>query len=347
LLATDPDGDELTFEATTSLQGLTLNPDGTYSFDPAKNDDVKALTTAGGSKDLVATYTVKDTLGLTDTGTLTITAAPEPLSFKIEGASTVNEDGAITFTVTANEAVTAATEVVFTLVPGDNAAADQGTATTNLNDFSQGSFNPVTVVIPADGTKATFSITPPNDDLTELAESFSVQAVVGSQTLTATASLLDGASGGGKTYMLTKDQDIIPGTAGNDTVNGLIDLVAGTAVTEAGTSTTFNGFDQINGAAGTNTFKLAVSGSNSKGDYDVSLANIEKIQVVEINTPRRVVTQSPLTHPPTPTSPTSRSPWWMGRTMKWIQVKWPLRWQPSWGCAKACTKALPSCLNPS
>jgi len=295
----------------------------------------------------VATYTVKDTLGLTDTGTLTITAAPEPLSFKIEGASTVNEDGAITFTVTANEAVTAATEVVFTLVPGDNAAADQGTATTNLNDFSQGSFNPVTVVIPADGTKATFSITPPNDDLTELAESFSVQAVVGSQTLTATASLLDGASGGGKTYMLTKDQDIIPGTAGNDTVNGLIDLVAGTAVTEAGTSTTFNGFDQINGAAGTNTFKLAVSGSNSKGDYDVSLANIEKIQVVEINTPRRVVTQSPLTHPPTPTSPTSRSPWWMGRTMKWIQVKWPLRWQPSWGCAKACTKALPSCLNPS
>lgn len=87
----------------------------------------------------------------------------------------------------------------------------------------------------------------------------------------------------GETYMLTKDQDIIPGTAGNDTVNGLIDLVAGTAVTEAGTSTTFNGFDQINGAAGTNTFKLAVSGSNSKGDYDVSLANIEKIQVVEIN----------------------------------------------------------------
>lgn len=83
--------------------------------------------------------------------------------------------------------------------------------------------------------------------------------------------------------MLTKDQNIVPGTAGNDTVNGLIDLVAGTAATEAGTSTTFNGFDQINGAAGTNTFKLAVSGDNSKANYDVSLANIEKIQVVEIN----------------------------------------------------------------
>ncbi len=280
LVATDVDDAALTFAAVTPVAGLTINADGTYSFDPAKNDDVKALTTAGGSKDLVATYTVKDTLGLTDTGTLTITAAPEPLSFKIEGASTVNEDGAITFTVTANEAVTAATEVVFTLVPGDNAAADQGTATTNLNDFSQGSFNPVTVVIPADGTKATFSITPPNDDLTELAESFSVQAVVGSQTLTATASLLDGATGGGKTYMLTKDQDVVPGTAGNDVVNGLVNLAA----SAADASTTFNGFDQINGGAGVNTFKLAVSGVMTSGTpYTVSLANIEKIQVVEIN----------------------------------------------------------------
>lgn len=71
-------------------------------------------------------------------------------------------------------------------------------------------------------------------------------------------------------------------TAGNDTVNGLIDLtqVGGSLV--VGSNTTFNGFDVINGGAGVNTFKLAVSGDNS-GNYDVSLANIEKIQVVEIN----------------------------------------------------------------
>lgn len=93
-----------------------------------------------------------------------------------------------------------------------------------------------------------------------------------------------GQGANGQTYMLTKDQNIVPGTAGNDTVNGLIDLVAGTAATEVGTSTTFNGFDQINGAAGVNTFKLAVSGAMKGGSpYPVSLANIEKIQVVEIN----------------------------------------------------------------
>lgn len=85
---------------------------------------------------------------------------------------------------------------------------------------------------------------------------------------------------GGKTYMLTKDQDIIPGTAGNDTVNGLVNLAASLA----DTSTTFNGFDQINGGAGVNTFKLAVSGAMTSGTaYTASLANIEKIQVVEIN----------------------------------------------------------------
>lgn len=86
-----------------------------------------------------------------------------------------------------------------------------------------------------------------------------------------------GASG--ENYMLTKDQDIIPGTAGNDTVNGLIN-VSGAAVIQD--NTTFNGFDTINGAAGVNTFKLAVSGT-STADVDVSLANVEKIQIVEIN----------------------------------------------------------------
>lgn len=83
--------------------------------------------------------------------------------------------------------------------------------------------------------------------------------------------------------MLTKDQDIIPGTAGNDTVNGLIDLTQNaTPAAVPGTSTTFNGFDTINGAAGVNTFKLAVSG-DATGGYTASLANIEKIQVVELN----------------------------------------------------------------
>lgn len=112
-----------------------------------------------------------------------------------------------------------------------------------------------------------------------------IATVTPSTDVTSTDAMDAAIAGVNQSFMLTKDQDIIPGTAGNDTVNGLIDLAqnAGGTATVQGTSTTFNGFDTINGAAGTNTFKLAVSGDNRAADYDVSLANIEKIRVVEIN----------------------------------------------------------------
>ncbi|MDD2690930.1 MAG: hypothetical protein PHX69_03990 [Simplicispira sp.] len=282
LEATDADDDALTFTLDAPLQGLTLNADGSYSFDPTQNDIVKALTTAGGSTDLVATYTVTDALGATDTGTLTITAAPAPLSFKLEaGATTVNEDGSITFTVTANEAVAAATDVVFTLVPGNSTAVDQGTATTNLNDFGQGAFNPVTVTIPANGTKATFTITPPNDDITELAESFSVQAVVGGQTLTATATLLDGSTGAGKTYMLTKGLDNVPGTAGNDTIIGSINAATGGNAE----LNTLSALDIINGGAGVDTLKIADADG---GTTAIKLGNVSNVEIIEVQGAKNV-----------------------------------------------------------
>lgn len=249
-----------------------------YTFANFVQTALGSTLPAAGQAPVVNTATVT----VNNDGTTTAGPAPEPATtFSLTAsADSVNEDGSVTYTVTASKAVTEATNVVFTLIPGSTTAADQGTATTNLNDFGQGAFNPVTVSIPVGGTTATFTITPPNDDKTELAESFSVQAVVAGTTLTKTATLLDGTSGGGKTYVLTKDQDIIAGTAGNDTVNGLVNLAA--SVADA--STTFNGFDQISGGAGVNTFKLAVSGAMTGGTpYTASLANIEKIQVVEIN----------------------------------------------------------------
>lgn len=161
-------------------------------------------------------------------------------------ATTVNEDGSITYTVTASEAVTAATDVVFTLVPGSTTAADQGTATANLNDFGQGAFNPVTVPIPVGGTTATFTVTPPNDDMTELAESFSVQAVVAGQTLTKSATLLDGSAGAGQTFTLTTSVDNVVGTNGNDTINAVLN----------GANSTLTALDVIDGGAGTDTLNI-------------------------------------------------------------------------------------------
>ena len=198
-------------------------------------------------------------------------------------ATAVNEGTAATFTVTASEAVLVDTEVTLQLV--------QGTAT--LADFNAGSFTPAKVIIKAgEKTSTPLSITAITNDGTELSETYSVTATVGGVLVgTANMTIIDGAIGAGQSFVLTKDQDIIPGmngsngnavNSGNDIINGLIDVDSSTGV--AGAATTFNGFDQINGGEGTNTLKLATSGAFKAGtDVTVSLANVQKIQVVEIN----------------------------------------------------------------
>ena len=72
--------------------GLTFNPDGSYSFDPASYDSLAA----GATQNVVVTYTMTDDQGATDTATLTITVtgvndAPAALN---DTANAV-EDGAI------------------------------------------------------------------------------------------------------------------------------------------------------------------------------------------------------------------------------------------------------------
>jgi VCBS repeat-containing protein len=64
-------GAKLTYTLDAPVAGLTLNDDGTYSFDPS--DDAYQHLAAGKSVDVVANYTVTDDKGATDAGTLTIT----------------------------------------------------------------------------------------------------------------------------------------------------------------------------------------------------------------------------------------------------------------------------------
>ena len=68
---TDPDGDDLSYSLDAPVAGLTLNADGSYSFDPT-NPAYNGLA-AGETQDVVATYTVSDGNGGTATSTLTIT----------------------------------------------------------------------------------------------------------------------------------------------------------------------------------------------------------------------------------------------------------------------------------
>ena len=65
------DGAALTYALTAPVAGLTLNADGSYSFD-ASNAAYQHLA-EGATTDVVANYTVTDEHGATDTATLTIT----------------------------------------------------------------------------------------------------------------------------------------------------------------------------------------------------------------------------------------------------------------------------------
>ncbi len=78
---TDVDGDPLTVTGATSPNGdVTINPDGTITFDP----------TSGFEGEATVEYTVADGQGGTDTGTVTITVGEQPLDGIVSG--TIGDD---------------------------------------------------------------------------------------------------------------------------------------------------------------------------------------------------------------------------------------------------------------
>nr|MCH9638924.1 hypothetical protein [Betaproteobacteria bacterium] len=195
-----------------------------------------------------------------------VAAAPSDTSFELTAtADSVNEGGALTYTVTASEAVTEDTDVVFTVVPGDSSAADQGTGNTNLNDFVSGTFSPVTVTIKAGQKTATFDVTGKSDGITELSENYSVKVVVDGATLTKTTSLLDASDI--PDTLLTTGADNIPGTSGADVISGFV----GTA-----TTSTMTGADTVSGAGGIDTFNITnASGAGVTNTNGALVSGIE------------------------------------------------------------------------
>src|SRR6185436_9861584 len=64
------DGANLSYALSGAVAGLTIDPDGSYSFDPA-NAAYQHIA-LGATQTVVATYIVTDQFGATDTATLTI-----------------------------------------------------------------------------------------------------------------------------------------------------------------------------------------------------------------------------------------------------------------------------------
>ncbi|MCJ8335783.1 MAG: cadherin-like domain-containing protein, partial [Epibacterium sp.] len=271
LVAADVDGDTLTFALDAAVEGLTLNADGSYSFDPSANTAAQALTYTSDPLEVVANYTVSDGNGGTVQGTLTVTVTPTPLTFTLNASkSTVQEGEAVEYTLVASEAVQQdiTGQIQISLESGDTAS---------LDDFGSGSFNPQTVTIANGGTTSNaVTITPTNDSNTETPETFTANATVSGYTIAPVSTgLQDPASVGGlgQTFNLTTGVDAMPGLLGSagstsldgkDSIIGVIDLATPT-------NTTLNSLDVVDGGAGDDTFTINFVEGDAANDAEDSL----------------------------------------------------------------------------
>lgn len=195
-----------------------------------------------------------------------------PITYTLTySADSVHEGEANTFTVTASAPVDADTTVTFQLVAG----------TATLADFNAGSFNPQTATILAGETTAEVSFTSITNDGTELAETYSVSASVGGESVgSVDVTLLDGSIGAGQTFTLTTGLDIIPGmngsngntvTSGDDTIIGVID-------TGTPANSTLNATDIIDAGEGINTLRVVAAGALTTAQIPV-VDNIDTMTV--------------------------------------------------------------------
>ncbi|NJC05711.1 VCBS repeat-containing protein [Sphingomonas kaistensis] len=235
----DPNGDPLTYTLTgTAPAGLTLNSNGSYTFD-ANNAAYNALA-AGATQVVTANYSVSDGRGGTATSTLTITV-------------TGTNDAPVATNDTA-----AATE---------GGAVVTGNLSTNDSDPDTGATRTYTLAAPVAGltlnANGTFSFDPTNAAYNSLAQGQT-------QVVTANVNISDGAGG------TTTSTLAITVTGTNDAPVAVADVNAG--VEGAGNltgSVATNDSDPDQGATLTYTLNAPVAGLalNANGTYTFDLNN--------------------------------------------------------------------------
>ncbi len=183
----DLDGDTLTYALAAPVAGLTLNSNGSYSFNPA--DAAYQNLAAGQVRDVVANYSVSDGKGGTATSTLTIkvTGVNDAPSVAAAQSVAANEDAAsVAFTVAATD-VDQGDALVY-LVPSQSAKGGAVTAGTGgtftyvpLPDFN-GTDSVVVTVTDRAGAQSTQTVT--FNVASNLAETLSIDVSNDSQATT-------------------------------------------------------------------------------------------------------------------------------------------------------------------
>lgn len=147
--------------------------------------------------------------------------------------------------------------------------------------------------IPADANNQYSTAVAILENMTEVAEYYSVtksgvatdlttlQSIVSGvtsddATVTAAKASIDGAAAGGQTFTLSAGADNVIGTAGDDVINAM-------PVSSTGAeASTFTSFDSINGAGGTDTLNIYSTGTTAGTDENVGFPTSASVTGVEI-----------------------------------------------------------------
>jgi len=236
------------------------------------NKTYAALAADMGVASLPTGSTISDGSGGTISGTGIASGAT---GYSLSASATsVAEGSAITYTVTANAAVTADTTLTYNVIGSDNdGTVDK--ATGSDVDSQSG-----TVTIASGETTATFTVTAEADNTAEGLEGISVSVfdpdlnVIGS----AKALISNNADLETTVQNLTTGTDEAQGGGGKDTIGAAI----GTNQTIA-SGTTFNPGDVIDGKNGSDTLKLSIAGTHTGADKSHTGVTVDNVETIEVN----------------------------------------------------------------
>jgi len=254
--------DKFTFEVGGNDTSGVTGSDKTYA-DLAADMGVASLPTGS---------TITDGSGGTISGTGIASGAT---GYSLSASATsVAEGSAITYTVTANAAVTADTTLTYNVIGSDNdGTVDKATG----SDVSTQSG---TVTIASGETTATFTVTAEADNDAEGLEGISVSVFDPDLNVIGTKKALISNNADLETTVqnLTTGTDEAQGGGGKDTIGAAI----GTNQTIAN-GTTFNPGDVIDGKAGSDTLKISIAGTHTGGAKSHTGVTVSNVETIEVN----------------------------------------------------------------
>ena len=239
------------------------------------NKTYAALAADMGVASLPTGSTISDGSGGTISGTGIASGAT---GYSLSASATsVAEGSAITYTVTANAAVTADTTLTYNVIGSDNDGTVDEASGSDVDSQSG------TVTIASGETTATFTITAEADNTAEGLEGISVSVFDPDLNVIGTKKALISNNSELETTVqnLTTGTDEAQGGGGKDTIGASIgtnSLIAN--------GTSLNPGDVIDGKAGADTLKLSIAGTHTgaQSHTGVTVSNVETVEVNNFET---------------------------------------------------------------